>query len=704
MLNKKRFLFLFIFGAIILAPSAVPQYVAASTTHIANTSNLSIELRHRRNEEVYLLQRVLASKNLLTESQLQGGEGFFGGQTETALKKFQQNLRYDETTLCVGMGLGYVQANGRLGACDRYLVNGYARSRGIVADFNTLPPASLVLSGVWERGVRPITPLQDGSYSLRTGAMFEILLTAENNNTLYPAFRYWQVSGAHDAETASTMSPAAGTSATLHVNSTALETSTYVAVPPASDPIRTVVFELYDADRHSLVPPVYFAVKLVREGAGAVPTVTANPAWVQLPANGEPARTNLTWTNTGTPASCRVVGINPQGGVILSTTAATLANGASGNSSLVSLSQVGTYSFNVTCNNLHNTGQVSNTTQVQVAPSATGGDVGGDDEDSVGEEGDENDNRLTATVTASASAANYPATNAGDGNESTWWIANKSVDDANNNAWIKLDFGAPRLITAVKWKGIAWDPGSYPAASPSVYAIQVSADNSTWTTIYSTPPSMVNYVTPVHLGEYTWTASNVPLAATNARYVRLSTTRVNDGSGWSLGLKEFWAEGSTAVGESSSAQFPSFSLNATNQDNGQNRGAIVTISSASSLNGNGLVVLRASNVAGLPITPPSTLPNFCTTSTGLCRAYHLGSISGNQTSTQFFNSSLPANTDYAYGAWLYTGSGNSINYSARVTDTVHTTGSNAAITIAKAGGVQIAAGSVTAPATAFEDY
>jgi hypothetical protein len=27
-----------------------------------------------------------------------------------------------------------------------------------------------------------------------------------------------------------------------------------------------------------------------------------------------------------------------------------------------------------------------------------------------------------------------------------------------------------------------------------------------------------------------------------ARYVRLQTTKVNDGTGWSLGFGEFWAE------------------------------------------------------------------------------------------------------------------------------------------------------------------
>jgi hypothetical protein len=68
----------------------------------------------------------------------------------------------------------------------------------------------------------------------------------------------------------------------------------------------------------------------------------------------------------------------------------------------------------------------------------------------------------------------------------------------------------------------------YPASAPKKYQILVSADGTTWRTILDAISEGPNERT-----------GNV-LLNTDARYVRLATTQVNDGSGWALGLREIW--------------------------------------------------------------------------------------------------------------------------------------------------------------------
>ena len=137
--------------------------------------------------------------------------------------------------------------------------------------------------------------------------------------------------------------------------------------------------------------------------------------------------------------------------------------------------------------------------------------------------------RLPATVTSSSAAAGYPASNAGDGNAATQWVASlNSNDPNNNNAWIQLDFGARMGLQSVRWSGAGGSP--YPAWSPTNYSIQISDDAVTWQTVVTRSNS-----SPIVTG-------NEALSA-QGRFLRMLTSKVGDGTGWSLSFFEFWAEG-----------------------------------------------------------------------------------------------------------------------------------------------------------------
>ncbi len=143
-------------------------------------------------------------------------------------------------------------------------------------------------------------------------------------------------------------------------------------------------------------------------------------------------------------------------------------------------------------------------------------------------EGSDASNVLGGNVAASSQDPSYPASNATDGNNSTLWLASTHLDRANNNAWIQLDFGCRKQINRVRWLGANQVP--YPAESPTNYSIQVSNDLINWTTVVTKTNA-----SHVIVGD--------ELVNVQSRYLRLATTQVGDGSGWALGLFEFWAEG-----------------------------------------------------------------------------------------------------------------------------------------------------------------
>jgi hypothetical protein len=136
--------------------------------------------------------------------------------------------------------------------------------------------------------------------------------------------------------------------------------------------------------------------------------------------------------------------------------------------------------------------------------------------------------RLAATVSTSAAAAGYPASYAGDNNAATQWVANLTVSGSNNNAWIQLDLGNVKEIRRVRWNGASGSP--YPAHSPANYTVAVSNDGVRWATI-ATRTNASGVLTGNEVVRLT------------GRFVRLTTTKVNDGTGWSLSFSEFWAEG-----------------------------------------------------------------------------------------------------------------------------------------------------------------
>ena len=75
---------------------------------------------------------------------------------------------------------------------------------------------------------------------------------------------------------------------------------------------------------------------------------------------------------------------------------------------------------------------------------------------------------------SSLESSSFPAGNAVDGNASTRWASKEGVDPQ----WLRVDLGAVAGISRVK---LVWE-----AAYAKSYTIEVSADGTTWTRIYST--------------------------------------------------------------------------------------------------------------------------------------------------------------------------------------------------------------------------
>jgi hypothetical protein len=136
--------------------------------------------------------------------------------------------------------------------------------------------------------------------------------------------------------------------------------------------------------------------------------------------------------------------------------------------------------------------------------------------------------QFPATVTTSAADPSYPASYAIDNNPATRWVASFTPSVANNNAWIQLDLGSVKEVGRLMWTGASGYP--FPAHSPAHYTIAASNDGVNWTTVASRSHSspVINGDEPIGL---------------NARYLRLTTTKVNDGTGWSLGFSEIYAAG-----------------------------------------------------------------------------------------------------------------------------------------------------------------
>lgn len=137
--------------------------------------------------------------------------------------------------------------------------------------------------------------------------------------------------------------------------------------------------------------------------------------------------------------------------------------------------------------------------------------------------------RLSAMPTAQMSAPGHGPLLAVDGDAATLWIANLKPNRRNNRVWFQLDLGRVKAVARLHWSAATGSP--YPASAPKKYRVRLSRDGRRWTTAVSVTARGANE--PI---------GNLLLNG-QARYVRLETGQVNDGSGWSLGLREIWVTG-----------------------------------------------------------------------------------------------------------------------------------------------------------------
>jgi hypothetical protein len=158
---------------------------------------------------------------------------------------------------------------------------------------------------------------------------------------------------------------------------------------------------------------------------------------------------------------------------------------------------------------------------------------------------------LTKTLSASSSLGGYPASNAGDGNQNSYW-------ESNNNAfaqWLQADLGATVAVNQVVLKL----PASWGARTQTL-AVQGSTNGSTFSTIvasagYNFTPTSNNTVT-------------ITFASTSTRYVRLNITA---NTGWPAGqLSEFELYGPDTGGDTQAPTAPG-ALTLTEPSSGQIR-------------------------------------------------------------------------------------------------------------------------------------
>jgi beta-glucosidase len=122
------------------------------------------------------------------------------------------------------------------------------------------------------------------------------------------------------------------------------------------------------------------------------------------------------------------------------------------------------------------------------------------------------------TASSTQDATDYPAPDATDGDPGTRWSS-----AASDPQWLEVDLGSPQQICSV---GILWE-----TAYASAFSVQVSNDNSTWTTIYSTTSGPGG-------------SQTIPASVT-ARYIRMyATARATQ---WGDSIFEFDVYGLTTT-------------------------------------------------------------------------------------------------------------------------------------------------------------
>ena len=115
---------------------------------------------------------------------------------------------------------------------------------------------------------------------------------------------------------------------------------------------------------------------------------------------------------------------------------------------------------------------------------------------------------LNKTITASSVNGSNVASNAVDGNAATYWSS--AVSDPQ---WLDVDLGSIENVYQVKY---IWT-----AAYAKSYQVQVSIDNTNWTSVYNTTTGSGG-------------TNNISFAPTSARYVRIYGTAQGSGSGYGI--------------------------------------------------------------------------------------------------------------------------------------------------------------------------
>lgn len=126
----------------------------------------------------------------------------------------------------------------------------------------------------------------------------------------------------------------------------------------------------------------------------------------------------------------------------------------------------------------------------------------------------------TIGVTTSSSASGYPGTNITDSDPGTAWIAATALSTANNFAWVQLDLKTNQYVNSIEWKSAA-TPAL--AGAMNDFVIKVSTDGSIWTPVY------------VQAGSMQTDTGTIPLGV-NARYIRIESTKVGDGTGYAASV------------------------------------------------------------------------------------------------------------------------------------------------------------------------
>jgi len=122
------------------------------------------------------------------------------------------------------------------------------------------------------------------------------------------------------------------------------------------------------------------------------------------------------------------------------------------------------------------------------------------------------------TASSTQDATDYPASDATDGNPGTRWSS-----AASDPQWLEVDLGSQQQLCSI---GILWE-----TAYASAFQIQVSNDNTTWNTVYSTTTGAGG-------------SETIPISVT-ARYVRMyGTVRATQ---WGYSIFEFDVYGLTTV-------------------------------------------------------------------------------------------------------------------------------------------------------------